>query len=222
MNQDYVLYLQQCLRNLGFGSDLSFNATLEQEMIKGNDEFQLQIQESFDEGSVIKATLYFWKASNNPNFVLTKYHATLCYNENPKLNKSHTFLIYRLLGVTFKEAFNLLQGRAVLKTLFTPDQEMYDAWIQLDFSKKIAYHHYSVHQFKAPSEYDLEKILNAYPIRELATSQQKADLIQSLEEGNLHPVTFETEQTVQKIYISANPQSKTINILSQAGPMSPL
>jgi len=163
MNQDYVLYLQQCLRNLGFGSDLSLNAALEQEMTKGNNEFQLQTQDSFDEGSVIKATLYFWKASDNPNFVLTKYHATLCYNENPKLNKSHTFWIYQLLGVTFKEAFNLLQGRAVLKTLFTPDQEMYDAWIKLDFSKKIAYHHYSVRQFKGPCEYDLEKILRTYP-----------------------------------------------------------
>jgi len=31
-------------------------------------------------------------------------------------------------------------------------------------------------------------------------------------------VTFEKEQAVQKMYISVNPQGKTINILSQAGP----
>ena len=47
-----------------------------------------------------------------------------------------TFYLNKGKGVTAKEAYNLLEGRAVHKELTTKAGEPYKAWIQLDFENK--------------------------------------------------------------------------------------
>src|SRR5882672_1512693 len=127
-----------------------------------------------------------------------------------------TFYIFKGTGITLKEAFNLLQGRAVNKNLTNLDGEKYNAWIQLDFGTRTSGNNYRVRQFRAQYGYDLEKILYTYPIRELQEDELKANLIRSLKKGNIHPVTFAKTNKIEKMYIEACPQFKTISIYSLA------
>jgi hypothetical protein len=216
MTNNNLSLLQENLRYLGFGETLSFNDQLEQEVGKGQKEIHLTTEAYFDGWSKLEATLYFRKSDQQDMYFLTKYTAKLCYIENPELNKTQTFYIFKGAGVTLKEAFNLLQGRSVNKDLIDSDGEKYNAWIQLDFSSKTLMNNYKIRQFRVQYGYDLEKILSAYPIKELGTEALKLNFIRSLKKGNIHPVTFAKANKTEKKYIEACPQFKTIGIYSLA------
>jgi len=217
MNKDNLSLLQENLRYLGFGDTLPFDDQLEQEVGKGQKEFHLVTAAHFDEWSKLEATLYFHKDDQQNMYFFTKYTATLSYLGNPDLSRTHTFYIFKGSGVTLKEAFNLLQGRAVNKDLTNLDGEKYNAWIQLDFGARMtSNNNYKVRQFRVQHGYDLEKVLSTYPIQELGTEALKLNLIRSLKKGNIHPVTFEKANKIEKMYIEACPQFKTISIYSLA------
>jgi hypothetical protein len=216
MKKDNLTYLQENLRYLGFGETLPFNDELEQEVGKGQKEFHLSTEAHFDEWSKLEATLYFRKGDQQEMYFLTKYTAALLYLENPDLSKIQTFYIFKGAGVTLKEAFNLLQGRAVNKDLTDSDGEKYNAWIQLDFTAKTTMGNYKTRQFRLQYGYDLEKVLNNYPIRELQVEELRSNLIRSLRKGNIHPVTFAMTNKIERKYIEACPQFKTISIYSES------
>jgi hypothetical protein len=215
MKKDNLSFLQENLRYLGFGETLPFNDQLAEEVEKSNREFQLTTEVHFDEWSKLEATLYFRRAGQQDMFFLIKYTAGLEYPDHPDFNRAQTFYIFKGAGVTLKEAFNLLQGRAVYKDLTGDDGEKYYAWIQLDFKIKTAMNNYKTRQFRQAYGYDLEKVLNNYPIRELQDEELKANLIRSLKKGNIHPVTFAKPNKIDKMFIEACPQFKTITIHSE-------
>jgi len=217
MNNDNVPFLRQTLRYLGFGEGIASSDQLEIEMQKGIAEFQLKTAACFDEWSTLQATLYFRKSDNLDTYVFTKYDAMLTYDASSQYSRMQTFYIKKGNGVTFKEAFNLLQGRAVYKQLMDVDDETYDAWIELDFTQRTPDNrNYKTHQFGAHYGYDLEKILASYPIQELAMESLKANLLLSLRKGNLHPVTFAKANKMETMYIAASPRYKTISICTEA------
>lgn len=217
MKKDNLSFLQENLRYLGFGETLPFNDELVGEFEKDNREFQLSTEAHFDEWSKLEATLYFRKAGQHDMYFLIKYTAGLSYSEYPDFNRMQTFYIFKGAGVTLKEAFNLLQGRAVNKDLTSDDGEKYNAWIQLDFSAKTSANNYKTRQFRQTYGYDLEKVLHNYPIRELQDEELKGSLLRSLKKGNVHPVTLaKVNNKIEQVYIEANPQFKTIVIHTQA------
>ncbi|MDO6434716.1 hypothetical protein Q4E93_29160 [Flavitalea sp. BT771] len=215
MKKDNLTFLQENLRYLGFGETLPFNEELEHEVGKGQKEFHLTTEAHFDEWSKLEATLHFRKGGQQEMYFLTKYTAALWYAENPDLNRMQTFYIFKGAGVTLKEAFNLLQGRAVNKDLTDSEGEKYNAWIQLDFSAKTPMNNYRTRQFRLQYGYDLEKVLDNYPIRELQVEELRSNLIRSLRKGNIHPVTFAMTNKIERKYIEACPQFKTISIYSE-------
>ncbi|WP_028788078.1 hypothetical protein [Terrimonas ferruginea] len=52
-------------------------------------------------------------------------------------NRSQTFYLVRGNAITSKEAFNLLESRAVNKGLVNKEVEKYNAWVQLDMKGDI-------------------------------------------------------------------------------------
>lgn len=218
MTKNNLALLQRNLRYLGFGEALPFDDQLAAEVERNNDEFELMTEVHFDEWSLLKATLYFRKAGQQGMFFLIKYTADLRYHDDSHLNRKQTFYIYKGNGVTLKEAFNLLQGRSVYKDLTGDDGEQYQAWIQLDFNSITMMNNYRMPQFRSKHGYDLEKSLGMYPIRELKDGDLKANLIRSLKKGNLHPVAFEKGNKVEKMYIQACPEFKTIVIRREPRP----
>ena len=114
-------------------------------------------------------------------------------------------------GVTAKEAFNLLEGRAVLKELMDKGRHIYDAWIQLDFSSKDKHGNYLIKQYHRNYGYDLATSLSSLPLKEWHNDVQRMELMKSLEKGNRQAVTLEKEDKQERIFIEANPHYKTIN-----------
>lgn len=90
--------------------------------------------------------------------------------------------------------------------------EKYKAWIRLDFGEKDVHDNYKIKQYGSRYGYDLEKVLEKYPIRELEQEKTKAELYRSLQRGNRQSVTFDKPTKSEKMYIEANPMFKTINI----------
>jgi len=216
MNNDNLSFIRQSIRYLGFGEAMTHNEQLEQEMHNGVKEFQLKTEACFDEWSTIQATLYFRRSENYDMYYFNKYDALLLYTGDPKRNKMQTFYISKGKGVTFKEAFNLLQGRAVYKNLIDPDGLEYNAWLQLSFSERTPNNtNYRIRHFGERYGYDLEKALANYPIRELEDEHLKQNLLYSLRKGNIHPVTFTKSNRIEKMYVEACPEYKMITIHSE-------
>ncbi len=216
MEKDNLSFLRENLRYLGFGETLPFDGELVREVEKGDKEFQLTTDVHFDEWSRLEATLYFRKTGQHDMYFLIKYIAGLQYPDNSDLDKAQTFYIFKGAGVTLREAYNLLQGRTVNKDLTDSDGEKYNAWIQLDFTARTPMGNYRTRQYRQSYGYDLEKVLSTYPIRELEDEELRISLIKSLKKGNIHTVTFAKASKIEKMYIEACPQYKTITIHSQA------
>ncbi len=207
MNEQNLQYLKDNIKYLGFGEKLY--PELQKNMEEGLPEFQLKVSTEFNKDK-IGADLYFKKSETNDMYFLNRYDATLEKSDGKKL--SQPFYLNKGNGITIKEAYNLLNGRAVNKDLVNKEGEKYNAWIQLDLTHKNERGNYDPKQFHKNYGYDLEQTLSKFPIKELTNGEQKDALMKSLEKGNLQSVTFEPNGKEQKMYVEANPQLKTINI----------
>jgi len=217
MNNGNILLLKEKLRYFGFGEGIASNDRLETEIQTGGAAFQLETAACFDEWSTIKATLFFRKSDKFDLYFFTKYDVLLMYDTDPAAARGQTFHIKNGCGVTFKESFNLLQGRAVYTSLWSSDDLKYSAWIQLSFSERTRDNtNYRVRQFGENYGYDLEKVLGTYPIRELQDEKLKMNLLYSLRKGNVHPVTFVKSNKMEKMFVEACPATKGLKIYSEA------
>jgi hypothetical protein len=116
------------------------------------------------------------------------------------------------MPIHLKEAFNLLQGRAVFKEIAPPKDEKYFAWIELNFQEKEPNGNYKVAKFRSYRGFDLGPILSRYPILELKDEGRKKDIIQGLKDGGRKKVTFEKPAgKAQEKFIEFNPMHKSIN-----------
>ena len=98
------------------------------------------------------------------------------------------------MQVKLKEAYNLLQGRAV-------------------FVEKRRRRRLQTDEIPTPHGYELANVLNKYPIRELADNDLRDVIVQALKSGERRLVTFlkPSGKTERKI-IEANSALKTIHI----------
>lgn len=212
MNNDKLLFLLDSLKYLGFGERPALNEQLEERIANEVPEFQLYTESFYDEDYKLETLLHFRRSDRYDMYFFNKYEALLRRGDDPETDRAQTFYISRGTGITLKEAFNLLQGRAVNKNLTNVEGEKYNAWLQLNFEEIDMNHNYKVRQFGKQYGYDLEKVLEKYPIRELQLEESKALLLKALNRGNLQPVHFLKADKAEKMFIEACPQFKTINI----------
>lgn len=224
MNQQNVDFLKDRLFFLGFGDNL--HKELDRKLAEKPDKFTLSFQGEFGKDNSKKMVDYeidLSKSKKEDMYFLNNYTATL-KNEDPAKEKTQKFFLNKGSGVTAKEAFNLLEGRGVFKTLTkkkkedaAPDQkpEKYDVWMQLNFKKKDDYGNNKLDTYSKAWNFDLEKNLSKHPIKDLSDADQKADLLKSLQKGNLNQVTFTREGQDQKMFLSANPRERTVNVYDE-------
>jgi hypothetical protein len=208
MNQENFEYLQNTLRYTGFGDKL--NKELEMQLQNQPPEFTLKTDFSINK-SRMETTLHFRKSDKSEMYFFNKYDAEL-KNEGKDQNRSQTFYITKGGGITSKEAFNLLEGRAVNKDFFNQDGEKYNAWVRLDFESKDKYSNYEMNKYHNNYGYDLEKTLEKYPIKDMINEESRKILLASLRKGNLQSVIIEKDGRPEMIFIEANPQFKSINM----------
>jgi hypothetical protein len=213
MNVKNLEFLKDGLKYLGFGDKL--NTDLENKIKEQPKEFSLRLSGDFNQTGMVKDRvdykLDFRKSDQTDMYFLNRYQATLKHDD-PAHEKTQTFYITKNSGITAKEAYNLLSGRAVNKDLNNREGQPYNAWLQLDFQEKDKNDNYKVKQYHAGYGYDVEMALSKYPIKEQLNGEEKTKLMKSLEKGNLAQVTFAREGGEDKMFIAANPQYKNLDL----------
>ena len=207
MNNDNLQYLKDNIKYMGFGETLK--AELERNMGEGKGEFQLHFKAEINK-KPFEATLNFRKSDSTDMYFFNNYNASLEKSNGEK--NEQTFYLNKGKGVTAKEAYNLLDGRAVHKDLTTKEGQPYKAWIQLDFENKDKNNNFEVKQFHENYGYDLKTAVEKFAVAELNDPEKAKTLMQSLEKGNVQSVTIEKDGNSHKMFMEADPQYKKITM----------
>lgn len=222
MNQKNYEFLSDQVKFTGFGEGLENE--LKEKIEKQTSDFQIAHKTKFGNEEV-SSVLHFKKSDQTDMYFFNRYDTTL-KPEQSKNEMAQTFYINKgNNNITLKEAFNLMNGRAVHKELaklekvgegadarFKPTDEKYTAWIKLDFKEPDEHGNFKQLKYSENYGYDLTATLAKHPIKELSNEQDQTRLVDSLQKGNRQSVTFIQNGSEQKHFIEANPQFKTINI----------
>lgn len=208
MNEKNLKYLQDNVRNHGFGDNLQ--SDIEAQLQKGAPEFSLAFKSEVNKRD-LDATLHFKRSESSDMYFFNKYDVRINAERNNE-TLAQTFYINKGHGVTLKEAYNLLNGRAVHKDLTNKQDEKYSAWIQLDFDAKDKNGNYERKQYHQNYGFDLKEALSYYPLKGMERKEDMDQLIRSLERGNVQMVTLETPGKDVKVFMEANPQFKVMTL----------
>ena len=222
MNQKNVEYLNDQVKFTGFGEGLENE--LKEKMEKQTPEFQIVHKTKFGNDEV-SSVLHFKKSDKSDMYFFNSYDTTL-KPEQSKDEMTQSFYINKgNSNITLKEAFNLMNGRAIHKEFtklekvgegenarFRPTDEKYAAWMKLDFKATDQKGNFEQVKFTENYGYDINAALAKHPIKELINEKDKTKLVDSMQKGNRQSVTFVRSEGEQKHFIEANPQFKTINI----------
>lgn len=207
MNNENLKFLSDNLKYAGFGEDLQ--GKLERAMREGKPEFGLLFSTEFNK-KPFEATLNFRKSESTDMYFFNSYNASLLRNDGQKMEQ--TFYLNKGKGVTAKEAFNLLDGRAVHKDLVTKEGQPYKAWLQLNPEVRDKRNNAEVKQIHEKYGYDLPAAVSKFAVAELADSKKSDELMASLRKGNIQSVTIEKGGSSHKMFLEADPRFKTVKL----------
>ncbi|KAA5548124.1 hypothetical protein [Adhaeribacter rhizoryzae] len=208
MNQQNFDYLKDQVKYTGFGDGLEKD--LKEQLQKQASEFQLAYRIKIGQ-DMAAVTLHFKKSDQSDLYFFNRYQLTLKPDQDQQ-QINQTFYIHKGQNITLKEAYNLLNGRAVNKDLLNKEGQIYNAWLQLDFKQTEPNGNFKIKQFHQNYSFNLEAALAKYHIKELKEEPEKSRLLESLQKGNRQAVTLIQEGREQKHYIEANPRFKTMNL----------
>lgn len=208
MNEKNFEYLRDQVKYSGFGEGLE--EALKEKLKEQQPEFKLNHQATYGD-TTANVTLNFKKSEQSDMYFFNSYKMDLS-KENTKESLEQTFYINKGNNITMKEAYNLMEGRAVNKDLTNKEGQVYNAWVQMDFKEADTNGNFKLNQYHQNYGYDLENALSKHPIKELETPKYKEDLMDSIKKGNRQSVTFIKDGNEIKQYVEANPQFKTINV----------
>jgi hypothetical protein len=219
MTKSNLEFLNDDLKYLGFGERSLLNQHLEAQICRELPSFELFTEAFFDSDTKLEAKLYFTRATQTDQYYLNKYDTLLRYAGDVEKDRAQTFYINKGRGITYKEAFNLLQGRWVYKTLTSKAGIQYTSWIKLNFDEKDKRNNYVVTYFRG-RKYELEEVLKKHEIRDMNFDNLRENLVRALQRGNIQPVTFDGPDRRGRHFVEANPMLNTINIYPMTNPMT--
>lgn len=208
MNDKNFDYLKDQVKYTGFGDALE--GELKANIEKLEPTFSLK-HDTFYGSDRVSAELNFKKSEQSDMYFFNSYKVQLQKEDRPE-SLEQTFYINRGNNITLKEAYNLMEGRAVNKDLTNKEGEVYNSWLQIDFKDTDANGNFRLNQYHQNYGYDLDATLAKHPIKELQNESHKEDLINSLKKGNLQSATFIKNGQEVKQYIEANPQFKALTV----------
>lgn len=210
MNQKNYDYLAKQVKLMGFGESLE--KELKTQIAKEETKFRLEYETEFN-GNKVLSTLMFNKSSQSDMYFFNNYRVATI-PENAKESLQQNFYINNEgQSITLKEAYNLMNGRAVFKDkLANKDKEIYAAWVKLDFKDVDFAGQFKQKKYNENYGFNLEEAIGKHPIMEVIDGAEKEKLIQSLQKGNRPEVTFNLDGQMEKRYIEANPLSHGLNV----------
>lgn len=219
MNTENLKYLQENLKYTGF--DTLLNAELEKNIGEKKPEFQLTHSAKIGQ-DMMEYALHFKQGDKNEMYFFNRMEATLKKPGENEQGVTQTF--YQNQNITAKEAYNLLDGRAVHKTYHVYEKigegeqaqykrtdETYNTWLQVNFDKKDKHNNFELNKYPERYGFDVERSLKEMPLKELDDYQTTERIVKSLKKGNLVEVTLNNKDVAEKIFLKANPQDRAIN-----------
>jgi hypothetical protein len=192
--------LQQQVQRAGFSG---LSSRINEQIKLGQSQFSIPLSYYVNEKQRIDHQLSFSRDQAG-RYQFNGFQANLQEENQPDTNKGHYFNSRE--GWNTHLAYSLLEGRAVLKE---------GRWIQLDFNDKDADGNYRIKEFHSSLGYDLEKVLQTLPIKEMRESNRTYELLEKLKTGSREAVSFLRDGKEQRYFIEANPQFKSVNIYDE-------
>lgn len=214
MNDKNFDYLSNQLKYTGFGEELK--EQLKEKMQKQEPQFTLTLQKDFGKDQTV-ATLQFRKSEESDMYFFNRYSLTLKNDQHSDPLKQTFFISNKDANITLKEAYNLLNGRAIHKELSNKEGEKYNAWLQIDFKEIDKQGNYKMRPFYEGYKYDLKATLDKHPIKEMQNETDSQRLMESLQRGNRQSVTLAINGKEQKLFIEAVPQFRSLNFYEASG-----
>jgi len=208
MEENNYDYLAKQLKWAGFGETL--NANLRTNMQEGKAEFQLTHQYKIGDDK-IDGRLDFKKSADKEMYFFNSYTLKVTIPGQDTAVEQKFYINNKQDNISLKEGYNLIHGRAVEKEITPKEGEKFKAWVQLDFKETDNAGNFKMKQFHPNYGFDLEKVLEKHPFKELLNPGDKTQLMESLQRGNRQMVTLEKEGKDVKIFIEAAPQFKSLN-----------
>jgi len=182
------------------------------------DKFRVDGEQQFNQfgsNQTMEYSIHFKKYDRLDAYHPYMYHGTL--KDQPE--KTQVFRMANDDAFTARDAFNLLNGRAVYKWIIDWDEHrMKGHWFQLDFREKDIHGNFKIDQLKiTDKDYQIGNALMRYPITELNNPDQRIRLILSLYCGNCVPVTLNKAGKEERGYAEAAPQRNAVNIYTRPG-----
>jgi len=209
MNDQNLAYLQKQLLNLGFGEKM--NGELEKNIREKTPEFTLETTQEYNKQNVGYA-LHYKAGDKDEMYFFNRYDATLQGKE-----MTQTFYINKGSGITAKEAYNLMEGRAVYKELENKDGEKYKAWVVLDKETQTDNGNFKLQTYSDGWNYKPERAIDKMDIVGINEDGAREKLMKSLEKGNNHQVEAIRDGKVVKVYLAANPAGHRVDITNWKG-----
>jgi hypothetical protein len=194
-------FLCEDLKFLGFGDTLK--RSLKEGMGKNQNAFELYFVTEID-NEPVHAILNFIRPEESGFFFFSGYQLALP-------DKIHYFKVFKGKGITLKEGFNLLCGRAVFKQLIGKNGQKYDAWMQFDLNAKEGAN-YKINTYYGGHGYNLSACFDAFPIETPSVNWDRTMLLRSLEKGNLQSAFLKENGILKRVLIEADPKEKRIII----------
>jgi hypothetical protein len=135
--------------------------------------------------------------------------------------QDQTFFVEKGKGFTVEQAANMIQGRSVYRDdLLNIGGQPYMAWMKLDMDgAKDRHGNYMLNQYTDPAYgFHIDKVLDSYQIREIATPEQKEVLIAELKNGNRPLITAVKDGGEEiKLHLEAVPRYSQVNFYQENG-----
>lgn len=194
--------LHQQVQRAGF-PDLS--SKIDEQIKQGQQQFSIPVSYYLNDKERLDHQLSFVKDQSGL-YQLEGYKTTIYNESKPDEKRQHYFNIRNGYEMNNNEAYNLLAGRCIQHN---------GTWMQLDFNDKDPHGNYRVKQFHSDYGYDLEKVLQQLPLKELLNKSTATELQAALKNGNRVSISFIKDGNEQRFYIEASPQFKSVNIYDE-------
>lgn len=211
MNDKNQQYLEGQLKFAGMGDDLFKNAAFVQLFEKGMQEVQFNMQKKIGDKEA-NVTLHFFKPDDSDKYFFRKFEIGINHPDNVELgsqtffidNKTNNKELQSANNFTLKEAFNLLEGRAVEKNFTDKDGTLYTTWAKLNFTDRDKWNNYPIIKKNFNLEEKLDKAHAQLTIVECNEPIYKNDLMNSLKRGNVQSVNIRVEGNKEKIFMAVD------------------
>jgi hypothetical protein len=209
MNTQNLSYLQKQLLNLGFGEGL--NTQLEKQISAAPKEFTLEATQAYNQQTV-DYRLHYKAGDKDGMYFFNKYDASLQGKD-----MQQTFYLNKGSGITAKEAYNLMDGRAVRKQLENLEGQKYNAWLVLDKEQKTDNGNFKLRPYTDNWNYKPERAIDKMDIVGIGEDGAREKLLKSLEKGNRHQVTALKDGKEVKLFLEANPAEHRVKLTNYKG-----